>query len=116
MARQKQERKPKARRQKGTGCVIRPDNSRFWVSIVYYNGKPSKQSTATTNRREAESIHQKRLAEIATGTFLGPEAERVRVEDLAEDFLRDYRINGRKSVDDVETRWRLHLKPFFGVL
>ena len=32
------------------------------------------------------------------------------------DFLRDYRINGRQSLDDVETRWTVHLKPFFGVL
>jgi integrase len=31
-----------------------------------------------------------------------------------EDFLRDYRINGRKSLPDAEARWRLHLKPFFG--
>jgi len=29
-------------------------------------------------------------------------------------FLRDYRINGRKSIDDVEARWKYHLKPFFG--
>jgi len=57
-----------------------------------------------------------RLAEIATGTFVGPQSERVRVEELAEDFLREYRINGRKSLDDVKTRWELHLKPFFGVL
>jgi integrase len=48
--------------------------------------------------------------------ILGPQAEGVRVEELAEDFLREYRINGRKSLDDVKTRWELHLKPFFGVL
>jgi hypothetical protein len=57
-----------------------------------------------------------RLAEITYGTFVGPQAERVRVEELADDLLREYRINGRKSMDDVETRWKLHLKPFFGVM
>jgi integrase len=38
------------------------------------------------------------------------------VEELADAFLRDYRINGRKSLEDAETRWNLHLKPFFGLL
>jgi integrase len=57
-----------------------------------------------------------RLAEITSGTFAGPQVERVRIDDLADDFLRDYRINGKKSLDDVEARWKLHLKPFFGFL
>jgi integrase len=56
------------------------------------------------------------LAEIQTGTFVGPETERTRVHELADDFLREYRINGRKSVDDAEARYNLHLGPFFGVL
>ena len=40
--------------------------------------------------------------------------ERITVAELADDFLRDYRINERKSIDDAEARWKLHLKPFFG--
>jgi len=56
------------------------------------------------------------LAEIQTGTFVGPETERTRIHELADDFLRDYRINGRKSVDDANARWTLHLQPFFGPL
>lgn len=35
------------------------------------------------------------------------------MEELADDFLRDYRVNGRKSIDDVKARWTLHLRPFF---
>jgi integrase len=30
-----------------------------------------------------------------------------------DDLLREYRINNRKSIDDAETRWKLHLKPAF---
>jgi site-specific recombinase XerD len=37
------------------------------------------------------------------------------VLELAEDFLRDYRINGRKSTDHAERRWRKHLEPFLGM-
>jgi integrase len=53
---------------------------------------------------------------VTTGKFLGPVIERVCVEELAEDFLRDYRINGKSSLEDAEARWRLHIQPFFGTL
>jgi hypothetical protein len=39
------------------------------------------------------------LGEIVTGRFYGPEADRVTVRDLAEDYLNDYRINGKKTLD-----------------
>jgi hypothetical protein len=55
-----------------------------------------------------------RLAEVTTGKFLGPDVERMGVAELAEDFLRDYRINAKSSFDDAEARWRLHIQPFFG--
>jgi integrase len=80
------------------------------------NGKCFRESTKTDNEEKAGKMLKKRLAEILTGTFVGPQTERVRVEELAEDLLREYRINGRKSLEDVRTRWTAHLKPFFGVL
>jgi integrase len=40
----------------------------------------------------------------------------VRVSDLAEALLRDYKINRRKSLHTVKSRWETHLKPFFGEL
>ncbi|MGA7291101.1 MAG: hypothetical protein WBW53_24010 [Terriglobales bacterium] len=46
----------------------------------------------------------------------GPIDAQVQVEELADDFIREYRINGRKSLEDADTRWNSHLKPFFGVL
>ncbi len=70
----------------------------------------------STRRRLVAEIQPLRQVQITSGTFVGPQAERVRVQELAEDFLREYRINGRKSIDDVEARWNLHIKPFFGVL
>lgn len=104
------------KRSRGTGSVYqRPDSNVWWIKY-HRRGKAYRESAKTTNQRKAEGLLKIRLAEIATGTFLGPQAERVRVDELAEDFIREYRINGRKSLDDVTTRWELHLKPFFGVL
>jgi integrase len=87
----------------------------WWLKYSRY-GKSYRESTHLTDKRKAEKKLKIRLAEITSGTFVGPQAERVRVEELAEDFLREYRINGRKSIDDVQARWDLHLNPFFGVM
>jgi len=54
-----------------------------------------------------------RLSQIGTGTFVGRKSERIAVRELADDFLREYRVNRRKSIDDVQARWNIHLKPFF---
>jgi len=78
-------------------------------------GTPSIRETVTDRRKAEKFLHQ-RLAEIATGTFSGPRIERIRLAELAEDFLRDYRINHKKSLTAAELRWRKHLEPVFGPL
>jgi hypothetical protein len=67
-------------------------------------------------RKGSTRLLKQRLGEIVTGNFYGPKSERVRIDELAGDLLRDYRINGKRSLDDLETRWKLHLKPYFGDL
>jgi hypothetical protein len=39
--------------------------------------------------------------------------ERVKFEDLAHNFVNDYRINGKRSLDKAERNVR-HLQHFFG--
>jgi integrase len=108
-----QDRTPRPR---GTGSLYHQKASAVWWVKYYRNGKPYRESTHKTDQKEAQDFLKRRLAEITTGSFVGPRAERIRVEELAEDFLRDYRINGRKSLQDAKARWRLHLQPFFGNL
>ena len=107
----KDETKPK--RPRGTGSIYRRKDSGVWWIKYSRNGKPFWESTKETNEKKAETYLKNRLAEIQTGTFIGPKREKIRVEELADDFLRDYRINGKKSIADVTARWELHLKPFF---
>src|SRR5271155_5227095 len=102
-----------SRRPKGTGSVYqRPDSPVWWLKYSRH-GRAYRESSQTTDKRKAEKMLRNRLAEIATGAFAGPQAERVRVQELAEDMIRDYRINARKSLDDVQARWTLHLRPLF---
>jgi integrase len=93
------------------------------LSIVTSSGDTHQQLLA--NREEevfekllelASAPGQRTAAGVTTGNFLGPQIEKIKVEELANDFLRDYRINGRKSLRDVKTRWSLHLSPFFSGL
>ena len=92
-------------RPNGTGSMYKRPDSQVWWLKYHRHGKPYRESSHTMNKRKAENILKTRLAEITTGNFLGPQIEKIKVEELATDFLRDYRINGRKSLEDVKTRW-----------
>jgi integrase len=104
------------RRPRGTGRIYRQKGSSVWWIKFYRNGEPFRESTGTSDKRKATRALNLRLAEVMTGKFIGPTVERTRITELAEDFLRDYRINGKASLDDCEARWRLHIQPFFGSL
>jgi integrase len=104
------------RRTNGTGCVYkRPDSPVWWLKYSK-RGRAFRESSHETDLRKAEKMLRKRLSELEAGTFAGPQVERIKVHELSEGFIRDYRINGRKSLDDVQARWTLHLEPFFGLL
>jgi integrase len=104
------------KRPRGTGSILRMNGGNvLWIKY-HRNGKPIRESAHTTKVKEAEKLLRSRLAAISTGTYVGPKLEKVPVSELADDLVREYRINGRKSIDDLEARWELHLKPFFGSL
>lgn len=101
-------------RPRGSGSIYLREGSSVWWIQYYRNGKMHRESTKTTDKRKATRMLGHRLGEIAIGIFVGPKVDRVRISELAEDFLRDYRINGKASIYDAEARWRLHIEPFFG--
>lgn len=103
-------------RPRGTGSVYQQKGSSVWWVSYYRNGKQYRESTHETNWQKASDFLKKRLGEIVTGNFSGPKAERIKVEELSEDFLRDYRVNRKSSIVNAEARWKLHLEPFFGSL
>jgi len=101
-------------RPRGTGSLYQRKESTVWWIKYHRNGSYFRESTRTADKRKATRILSQRLAEISTGSFVGPAHERITVGELADSLFRDYRINGRKTLDDVQTRWRLHLEPYFG--
>lgn len=110
---------PKPHRPRGTGRLYQQNSSPNWMIQYYRNGTVHRESSGTSDRRKAEKFLQKRLAEVSTGNFIGPRIEKIRVSELADDLLRQFRtgeIKGKKSLAWAERRWNLHLKPFFGDL
>jgi integrase len=97
------------RRRRGEGSVYaRPRSPFLWIKYQKA-GKPIRESTRTGDFAQAARLLRQRLAEAESNR-----ADSPRIEQLADELFRDYRINEHRSLDDVEARWRLHLKPFLG--
>lgn len=69
----------------------------WWMSFSY-DGKQIRRSTETDNRKLAEKIYHKVMTEVAEGKWFSPPVEDLTFEQLAEDYLSDYRLNLRKSL------------------
>jgi hypothetical protein len=64
---------------------------------VGQSGSPVIQN----RKRKANRMLQVRLQAIASGEPFRVGIEKIKVSELAEDFLQDYRINRRKSLPDA---------------
>jgi integrase len=69
----------------------------YWIKY-YRNGKPYRESTKGTKEAEAKRLLKRREGEISQGKLPGIYFDRVRFDELAEDFLRDYILNKKKSL------------------
>jgi len=83
----------------------------YWVKY-YRAGKPYFESSRSTKESEAKALLKKREGQIAEGRFKGLRVEKVRFEELAQDFINDYKVNSKKSLDKAERSVK-HLKTFF---
>lgn len=100
-------------RDRGSGSIYKRPGSRFFQIKFSKDGRVYRESTGTDKISEAKTILQNSLNKLGQGTY-SPEAKRVRVSELIEAVLLDYRNNGKRSVDFVEMRWKSHLQPVFG--
>jgi integrase len=92
------------------GTIYKRNNT-YWLKY-YRNGKPYYESTNSSKETEAKKLLKRREGEISDGKLPGIYFDRVKFDELAEDFLRDYRINQKKSLIRAE-RSTGHLKDYF---
>jgi hypothetical protein len=83
----------------------------YWIKY-YRNGKPYYESSESEKETEAKRLLKKREGEISQGKLPGIYFDRVRFDELAEDFMRDYRLNERKSLERPEIS-KGHLEKYF---
>lgn len=83
----------------------------YWIKY-YRKGRPFYEGTETEDKSEARKLLKKREGEVAEGRFSGLRVERIRFEELTEDLLNDYRVNGKRSLDRAERSIK-HLKSVF---
>ena len=99
------------KRKHGSGTVYKRGKT-WWLSY-YANGKHICESSHQKDKGEAGRQLRERIGKIAEGTYVGPRADRVTFEEMAEDMLNDYRIDQKRSLKDA-MRSVSTLGRFFG--
>lgn len=97
------------------GCIYRLKNSPYWwFKYTGADGRPQYESSRSTDHATAKSMLAEREGKLAQGVPVTAAVGRLKFKDAAADVVNDFKINRRKSFDEVERRIRLHLMPFFG--
>ncbi len=100
------------------GGYVTKTGKRYIVSNIYWikyrtNGKIIRESTGTTKLKKATQFLNRRVGAAADGRPVTPRADKVKVWELAEDLVNDYKANERRSLDRLQAALA-HLLPFFG--
>lgn len=99
-----------AKRERGSGSIYRNGSAVWWIKF-HVRGIPKRESSHSTEWKVADRLLKDRLAEVRTDTYIV--RGNVRIDELVQDLISEYREKGRKSIAYVEARWKVHLKPFF---
>ena len=79
----------------------------IWWIAYYFNGKEIRESAKSTSESDARRLLKKRLKEIHGSRFVGPQQEKLTVDDLLDALITHLETKGAKTVD----RLKSHLKP-----
>jgi site-specific recombinase XerD len=112
------------KRNKGLGRVYQPSyrdrntselrySPTWWIALSH-RGKRIQLSSNSTNRADAVRLLKHKLAELGAGRPVGPEVDRTTFEDLLRMLIDNYKANGRRSLDKLESRAK-HMRAAFGM-
>ncbi len=95
------------------GAIYRRKNSKFYWIKYYKNGKPYAESTHSDKMEVAKRFLKLREGEISQGRLPGICFDKVKINELLDDLITDYKMNNRKSQKRAE-QCKVHLQDFFG--
>ena len=79
------------------GSVYKRGNV-YWIKY-YRNGKCFRESSGSTKKMVAKKVLARKEGDIAKGKYHEIDFSKVVFDDLAQDFLTDYEINAKKSLN-----------------
>jgi integrase len=87
---------------RGDGRIYKRRGSNHWWIAYNHQGKELRESSTSTEYRDAQKLLKRRLQEIGADTlglqsFLGPSQDRITVGDLLDHLEHDYRIRSKYS-------------------
>jgi hypothetical protein len=86
----------------------------MWWIKYYKDGKPIRESSESTRESEAKKLLKLREADVVKGVPVVPGSKRVMFQELSDDVVNDYKVNGKRSLGDILTRLKRHILPVFG--
>ena len=102
--------KPRYTRKSASGSQQLYENPIWWIAY-YHNGEELRESSHSSEEKEAIKLLKRRVQDLGRG-IVGTKEERVTFEKLVEDLKNDYKVNRKRSLDNVELSIR-HLSEFF---
>jgi integrase len=101
-------------RMRGQGRIYRQRKSRFFWIAYCHGGEEIRESSGSYKEADAKRLLKKRLGEILSDRFVGPQEERVSFSALLDLHVRDYELNGRKNLTSLKGNLK-HLREAFGL-
>lgn len=95
------------------GMLYQRGKKGIWWIKFYRAGKPYRRTSRSTRKGDARRLLAQMEGKIAVGEFNPVRADKVFFEDLAKDFLNDYRANGRRTLRQAGYKVKI-LAGFFG--
>lgn len=96
------------------GSIYRQKGRKNWMIRYYRDGARQDESSGTDVWEDARALLKKREGAVADGRPVSKDSRQLLFETAAANVVNDYRTNGKRSVDHVTRRIKLHLTPFFG--
>ncbi len=103
----------KRRRARGSGSVY-SKGSIWWIAYRGPDGRRIAESSGSELKGAAQRLLDRRVGAREHGLPVIPNVERTTFDTAAQAVVDDFTNSGKKSLEDVKRRLRLHLTPAFG--
>ena len=85
------------------GVYRRPASRYLWIQY-HDRGQMVRESAKTTNPKKAAKLRGRRLGELATDEFIGPQQRRVTVAQVLDGYRDNRRLAGTPGLGNIEQR------------